>query len=193
MFESGTAVNATRGTGRRLPAGRGPFLNGAAEGACRNISHRETPAALDGSRPMSGRLSQGVVELFRAARRPGANAPFPPEELLEARIGQSTLRAPGADQGRNKLRRARIGGSAPRTPRRYFGKQRTGGQRPREQGPAQDNPAPRRRPDWVPKLAGRAKLFAKASPTLSERGTVDARRPRLGRGAARCRTRGAGL
>jgi len=84
MFESGTSANAT------------PEL-AAAAAKSRAVLERAADALSDhippGKRPPPSMfsahiwaMSHGVVELF-ARGRPGANTPFPPEDLLEAGIG----------------------------------------------------------------------------------------------------------
>jgi AcrR family transcriptional regulator len=84
MFESGTSANAT------------PEL-AAAAAKSHAVLERAADALSDhippGKRPPPSMfsahiwaMSHGVVELF-ARGRPGANTPFPPEDLLEAGIG----------------------------------------------------------------------------------------------------------
>jgi len=84
MFESGTAVNATPELAAAAAKSRA-VLERAAEALSEHIPPEKRPPASMFSAHIWA-LSHGVVELF-ARGRPGATAPFPPEELLEAGIG----------------------------------------------------------------------------------------------------------
>lgn len=84
MFESGTSVNATpelAAAANRSSA----VLEHAAEELSKHIPPEKRPPPSMFSAHIWA-MSHGVVELF-ARGRPGANAPFPPEDLLEAGIG----------------------------------------------------------------------------------------------------------
>ena len=84
MFESGTSINATP----ELAAAAGKskaVLERAAEALSQHIPPEKRPPPAMFSAHIWA-MSHGVVELF-ARGRPGANAPFPPEDLLEAGIG----------------------------------------------------------------------------------------------------------
>ena len=84
MFESGLSRNATPELARAVDRSRG-VLERAAEALSEHIPEdRRPPAAMFSAHVWA--LSHGVVELF-ARGTPGGNAPFPPEDLLEAGIG----------------------------------------------------------------------------------------------------------
>jgi len=84
MFESGTSANATPELAAAANKSRA-VLEHAAEKLSEHIPPEKRPPPSMFSAHIWA-LSHGVVELF-ARGRPGANAPFPPEELLEAGIG----------------------------------------------------------------------------------------------------------
>jgi AcrR family transcriptional regulator len=84
MFESGTSVNATAELAAAAGRSRA-VLERAAEALSRHIpADRRPPPAMFSAHIWA--MSHGVVELF-ARGRPGAQSPFPPEDLLEAGIG----------------------------------------------------------------------------------------------------------
>ena len=84
MFEAGLSRHATPELARAVARSRG-VLEQAAEALSRRIPEdRRPPASMVSSHVWA--LSHGVVELF-ARGDPGGNAPFPPEDLLEAGIG----------------------------------------------------------------------------------------------------------
>ncbi|NKX46199.1 TetR/AcrR family transcriptional regulator [Roseicyclus persicicus] len=84
MFESGTSVNATPELAAAAGKSRA-VLERAAEALSQQLPpDRRPPPAMFSAHIWA--MSHGVVELF-ARGRPGANAPFPPEDLLEAGIG----------------------------------------------------------------------------------------------------------
>lgn len=84
MFESGLSRHATPELARAVARSRG-VLEAAAEALSRHIPEGRRPPAMMVSSHVWA-LSHGVVELF-ARGNPGGNAPFPPEDLLEAGIG----------------------------------------------------------------------------------------------------------
>ena len=84
MFESGTAANATPELAAAAGRSRG-VLEAAATALSEHIPPGKRPPPSMFSAHIWA-MSHGVVELF-ARGRPGANAPFPPEDLLEAGIG----------------------------------------------------------------------------------------------------------
>ena len=84
MFESGTSMNATPELAAAAAKSRG-VLERAATALSEHIPPEKRPPASMFSAHIWA-MSHGVVELF-ARGRPGANAPFPPEDLLEAGIG----------------------------------------------------------------------------------------------------------
>lgn len=84
MFESGTSVNATPELAIAAAKSRA-VLEHAAEALSQHIPPDQRPPASMFSAHIWA-LSHGVVELF-ARGRPGAKAPFEPDELLEAGIG----------------------------------------------------------------------------------------------------------
>ncbi|MEJ6394479.1 TetR/AcrR family transcriptional regulator [Gymnodinialimonas sp. 2305UL16-5] len=84
MFESGTSSNATPELAAAANKSR-EVLERAAEALSEHIPPEKRPPPTMFSAHIWA-LSHGVVELF-ARGRPGANAPFPPEDLLEAGIG----------------------------------------------------------------------------------------------------------
>ena len=84
MFESGISLNANPDLA--LAAAR---ARGVLETAAMKLSEHIPPAKRPPATMFSAHiwaLSHGVVELF-ARGAPGARAPFPPEDLLEAGIG----------------------------------------------------------------------------------------------------------
>ncbi|SFI39949.1 TetR/AcrR family transcriptional regulator [Jannaschia pohangensis] len=84
MFESGLSRHATPELSRAVARSRG-ILEQAAEQLSQHIpADRRPPATMFSSHIWA--MSHGVVELF-ARGNPGGNAPFPPEDLLEAGIG----------------------------------------------------------------------------------------------------------
>ncbi|MGB3555588.1 MAG: TetR/AcrR family transcriptional regulator [Jannaschia sp.] len=84
MFESGLSRHATPELSRAVARSRG-VLERAAEDLSRHIPEgRRPPAAMVSAHIWA--MSHGVVELFGRGT-PGANTPFPPEDLLEAGIG----------------------------------------------------------------------------------------------------------
>jgi len=84
MFESGTSANATPELAAAAAKSKA-VLEAAAQALSRHIPpERRPPPSMFSAHVWA--MSHGVVELF-ARGRPGANAPFPPEELLEAGIG----------------------------------------------------------------------------------------------------------
>ncbi len=84
MFESGTSANATPELAAAANKSR-DVLERAAEALSAHIPPEKRPPPSMFSAHIWA-MSHGVVELF-ARGRPGANAPFPPEDLLEAGIG----------------------------------------------------------------------------------------------------------
>lgn len=84
MFESGTSMNATPELAAAAARSRA-VLEQAAEALSEHIPPDKRPPPSMFSAHVWA-MSHGVVELF-ARGRPGANTPFPPEELLEAGIG----------------------------------------------------------------------------------------------------------
>lgn len=84
MFESGVSVNATPDLARAAEKARS-VLERAAEDLSRRIPPEKRPPARMFSAHIWA-LSHGVVELY-ARGAPGAQAPYPPEDLLEAGIG----------------------------------------------------------------------------------------------------------
>ena len=84
MFESGLSRNATPDLSRAVTRSRNT-LEKAAEALSERIpANRRPPASMFSAHIWA--MSHGVVELF-ARGNPGGNAPFPPEDLLEAGIG----------------------------------------------------------------------------------------------------------
>ncbi|WP_375262596.1 TetR/AcrR family transcriptional regulator [Palleronia sp.] len=84
MFESGVPTN--RSTALRQVASR---ANGVLERAAEALSQHIPPEKRPPSSMFASHIwamSHGVVELF-SRNSPGANIPFPPEELLESGIG----------------------------------------------------------------------------------------------------------
>jgi hypothetical protein len=84
MFESGTSANATPELALAAAKSR-TVLESAAEALSEHIPPEKRPPPTMFSAHIWA-MSHGVVELF-ARGRPGANTPFPPEDLLEAGIG----------------------------------------------------------------------------------------------------------
>lgn len=84
MFESGLSRQATPELDRAVARSRG-VLEAAAEALSQHIpADRRPPATMFSAHVWA--MSHGVVELF-ARGNPGGNAPFPPDDLLEAGIG----------------------------------------------------------------------------------------------------------
>ncbi len=84
MFESGVSVQAHPELGFAADRSRA-VLEQAAEALSQHIPEdRRPPASMFSSHIWA--MSHGVVELF-ARGAPGAQAPFPPEDLLETGIG----------------------------------------------------------------------------------------------------------
>ncbi len=84
MFESGISMQATPELAAAATRSRS-ILERAAEALSEHIPPGKRPPPSMFSAHIWA-LSHGVVELF-ARGRPGGNAPFPPEDLLEAGIG----------------------------------------------------------------------------------------------------------
>ncbi|MEM7722025.1 MAG: TetR/AcrR family transcriptional regulator [Pseudomonadota bacterium] len=84
MFESGTSIHATPELAAAADKSRA-VLERAAEALSEHIPPEKRPPPSMFSAHIWA-MSHGVVELF-ARGRPGANTPFPPEDLLEAGIG----------------------------------------------------------------------------------------------------------
>ncbi|QBY00342.1 TetR/AcrR family transcriptional regulator [Rhodophyticola sp. CCM32] len=84
MFESGLSANETPELAAAATKSRG-VLERAAEALSEHIPPGKRPPPSMFSAHIWA-LSHGVVELF-ARGRPGGNAPFPPEDLLESGIG----------------------------------------------------------------------------------------------------------
>ncbi|MGB3316366.1 MAG: TetR/AcrR family transcriptional regulator [Albidovulum sp.] len=84
MFESGISLNTNPDLARASERARSVFAR-AAEKLSQHIPEGKRPPAAMFSAHIWA-MSHGVVELFTRGK-PGARAPFPPEELLEAGIG----------------------------------------------------------------------------------------------------------
>jgi AcrR family transcriptional regulator len=84
MFESGTSVNATPELAAAAARSRGVLERAATELSSHIAPEKRPPPAMVSAHIWA--MSHGVVELF-ARGRPGAAAPFSPEDLLEAGIG----------------------------------------------------------------------------------------------------------
>lgn len=84
MFESGISVNANAGLAHAAARARAVLETAAAALSDRIPPEKRPPAAMFSAHIWA--LSHGVVELFGRGA-PGAQAPFPPEQLLEAGIG----------------------------------------------------------------------------------------------------------
>ena len=84
MFESGISVNHSPELAHVSARARS-VLERAASGLMRHVPHEKRPPAAMVSAHVWA-MSHGVVELF-ARNSPGAQAPFPPEDLLESGIG----------------------------------------------------------------------------------------------------------
>jgi AcrR family transcriptional regulator len=84
MFESGLSRHATPELARAVARSRGVLEQAAEDISAHVPPGRRPPAAMVSSHIWA--MSHGVVELF-ARGNPGANTPFPPEDLLEAGIG----------------------------------------------------------------------------------------------------------
>ena len=84
MFESGLSRGAAPGLAAAADRSAAVLERAAATLSERIPPERRPPASLFSAHVWA--MSHGVVELF-ARGAPGANAPFPPEDLLEAGIG----------------------------------------------------------------------------------------------------------
>lgn len=84
MFESGVNLNADPALARSAERARGVLTRAAEELTKELPEARRPPASMFAAHIWA--LSHGVVELF-ARGAPGARAPFPPEDLLEAGLG----------------------------------------------------------------------------------------------------------
>jgi hypothetical protein len=84
MFESGVSPNQTPDLAAASDRS-GRVLTRAADALSARIPpHRRPPSAMFSAHITA--LSHGIVELY-ARGKPGARAPFTPEELLEAGVG----------------------------------------------------------------------------------------------------------
>ena len=84
MFESGISLNANPALAQAAARAHAVLERAAAKLSERMPPDKRPPAAMFSAHIWA--LSHGVVELF-ARGSPGAKAPFPPEQLLEAGIG----------------------------------------------------------------------------------------------------------
>ncbi|MFC2967374.1 TetR/AcrR family transcriptional regulator [Acidimangrovimonas pyrenivorans] len=84
MFESGISLNSNPELAQTAARARGVLEKAAEKLSERIPPEKRPPAAMFSAHIWA--LSHGVVELF-ARGSPGAKAPFPPEQLLEAGIG----------------------------------------------------------------------------------------------------------
>lgn len=84
MFESGVAPGATPELAAAAERSRAVLLQAAEALSARLPPERRPPPAMFAAHVWA--LSHGIVELF-ARGKPGARAPFTPEELLEAGVG----------------------------------------------------------------------------------------------------------
>jgi AcrR family transcriptional regulator len=84
MFEAGLPRHATPALDRAVTRSRNVMDRAAEALSERMPADRRPPPAMFSAHVWA--MSHGVVELF-ARGGPGANAPFPPEDLLEAGIG----------------------------------------------------------------------------------------------------------
>ncbi|WP_043919166.1 TetR/AcrR family transcriptional regulator [Jannaschia aquimarina] len=84
MFESGLSRNETPDLARAAARSHAVLEKAAAALSERLPADRRPPPAMFSAHIWA--MSHGVVELFSRGD-PGANAPFPPEDLLEAGIG----------------------------------------------------------------------------------------------------------
>lgn len=84
MFESGVNLQATPELARAADRSKAVLEEAAAKLSEHIPEDRRPPAAMFSAHIWA--MSHGVVELF-ARGSPGAKAPFPPDELLEAGIG----------------------------------------------------------------------------------------------------------
>lgn len=84
MFESGVNLQATPELARAADRSKAVLEEAAAKLSEHIPEERRPPAAMFSAHIWA--MSHGVVELF-ARGSPGAKAPFPPDELLEAGIG----------------------------------------------------------------------------------------------------------
>jgi len=84
MFESGISLQATPELAAAAARSRGVLEHAAAKLSENIPADRRPPAAMFSAHIWA--MSHGVVELF-ARGTPGAQAPFPPDDLLETGIG----------------------------------------------------------------------------------------------------------
>lgn len=84
MFESGISHNASPDLAREAARARGVLEKAAARLSEHIPPEKRPPASMFSAHVWA--MSHGVVELY-ARGAPGAQSPFPPEELLEAGIG----------------------------------------------------------------------------------------------------------
>jgi hypothetical protein len=84
MFESGLSMQANPDLALASERSRNILETAAAKLSEHIPADRRPPASMFSAHIWA--MSHGVVELF-ARGSPGAQAPFPPEELLEAGIG----------------------------------------------------------------------------------------------------------
>lgn len=84
MFESGVSVNANPDLARVAARARGVLEKAAARLSEHIPPEKRPPAAMFSAHIWA--MSHGVVELYTRGA-PGAQSPFPPEDLLEAGIG----------------------------------------------------------------------------------------------------------
>lgn len=84
MFESGISVNATPELAAAAAKSRGVLEQAAIALSQHIVPEKRPPPAMFAAHVWA--MSHGVVELF-ARGRPGAAAPFSPEDLLETGIG----------------------------------------------------------------------------------------------------------
>ena len=84
MFESGLSINAHPALAQVAARANGVLERAAAELSEHIPPEKRPPATMFSAHIWA--MSHGVVELFTRGS-PGARAPFPPEELLEAGIG----------------------------------------------------------------------------------------------------------
>lgn len=83
MFESGISANRTPGLASAAARARGVLEKAAADLSQHIPPERRPPPSMFSAHIWA--MSHGVVELY--ARGPGAQSPFPPEDLLETGIG----------------------------------------------------------------------------------------------------------
>lgn len=84
MFESGISVNTNPELARVAGRARGTLEHAASALSAHIPPEKRPPATMVSAHIWA--MSHGVVELFTRGT-PGAKAPFPPEDLLEAGIG----------------------------------------------------------------------------------------------------------